>query len=464
MLLSHIVRLYILISECKVEDMKDRFYHVCMMVITALLMLSFVMIVSRLMAKEILVDRLDVRNEFVSMLADYYWGDQLSLHPDDNLYPGSSDQYMVLRELYDKDYDDKSDDMEDTDVTDMPENNQPFYGSSALVTKYVDVANEFESDMNHYCNYHFIFRPYLTDFRLACYDAAGWNMAFARNDNEEFMMKNGVIYQAMNLHDNEEIDIIVRNAADENGVPYLFIQHPYRLSREDGYVPYGVDNYYNDNIDNKLSSMREMGIDVMDLRSELYNSGWDNHEGFYLTDNHWKTDTGFLAAKLISEYLASHYDGFVCNEYTHDPENYSIVAVDLNNPMIRENVNIYLPDFDTSFQMIRITDDKTKDTEKIGAFRDTVFESRRMEEGRFSNVLTVYSASNVGSELTEITNNTNTKHYGTVMYISNSFSWHIIPYLAMDCDRVYYVPFTDREKSSEYVAVLRPDLIIEASY
>ena len=444
-------------------NMKERFYNGCMMIVMTLMMISFVMIISRFLAKEILVDRLDVRNEFVSMLADYYWGDQLSDHPVDNMYPGISEHYTELRNLYDKAHEDNGDsDEDDTEVS--SENGQPFYGSSALVTKYVDITNEFEGDVNNYCNYHFLLRPYLTDFKLACYDAAGWNMAFARRDNEEFMMHNGVIYQAMQFHDDEDVDISVKVTADENDVPYLFIQHPYRLSREDSYVPYGVDNYYNDNIDNRLSMRRDMGVDVMDLRSKLYESGWDNHEGFYLTDNHWKTDTGFLAAKLISEYLALHYDGYVCNEAMHDPNNYSIVGVDLNNPMISENVNIYIPDFDTAFQVTRIMSDETKDTEKNGTFGDTIYESERMEEGHFSNVLTVYSTSNVGSGLTEIVNNMDTDHYGTVMYISNSFSWHVIPYLAMDCDRVYYVPFADKEKISEYVAVIQPDLIIEASY
>ena len=55
-----------------------------------------------------------------------------------------------------------------------------------------------------------------------------------------------------------------------------------------------------------------------------------------------------------------------------------------------------------------------------------------------------------------------TPHYGTVIYVSNSFSWHVIPYLAMDCDRIYYVPYTKKEYVATYAKAIQPDIIIEA--
>ncbi len=54
------------------------------------------------------------------------------------------------------------------------------------------------------------------------------------------------------------------------------------------------------------------------------------------------------------------------------------------------------------------------------------------------------------------------EHHGTVIVFSNSYSWHMLPYLAMEFDRLYFI-HTDMKESAEiYLDALHPDLVIEA--
>jgi len=427
--------------------------------VTITCILSFLLIFSRLFAKEVLVDALDIRNEKVSLIADYTWGDQLSKHPEKHDSPGYSDEYKMIRNVYDAAI--KRDLVTEEDGI-VEDNSKP----ATFIRKYESIVNEFKADINNYCNHHFILRPYLTDIKLACSRMLKWNMAFARNDGDEYMLHNGVVDKAVAENSSEiDADLSVKEAADKYGVNYIYLQYPYRVNSSDIYVPFGAANYSNENADKYLQSMRNSGANVLDMREELEKIGWDNHEGYYLTDSHWKTYSGFEAAGIIGKYLADNYDGFVYHPEYHDESSYLIKSVNSNNPMIREKVDLYLPEFDTKLRYICLEDDKSNDVELEGEFEDTFFDMTKAEEGRFSNVLSAYSASNVGTSLlTVFQNEMDYDHYGTVLYISNSFSWHIIPYLAFDCDKVVFLHIDAKESAAGIMEQIRPDVVIEAPF
>ena len=82
--------------------MKSKLENFPSSAVTIICIVSFFLIIIRLFAKEVLVDFLDIRNEKVSFVANYYWGDQLADHPQENLDHGYSEDYTRLREIFDE--------------------------------------------------------------------------------------------------------------------------------------------------------------------------------------------------------------------------------------------------------------------------------------------------------------------------------------------------------------------------
>jgi len=428
--------------------------------ITIISLMSFILIFARLLAKEILVDALDISNETISFIADYTWGDQLSRHPQKKEAKGFSEDYSEIRKIYDETIL-----VNQTEGDEIP-NSVDTSEDKSFLEKYKSDISELKSNINKYCNNHFIIRPYLTDIKLACSRMVGWNMAFARNDGDEYMLHNGVVDKAVTKNNTTCVpDISIKEAADKYGVQYIYLQYPYRVKSLDSNIPFGVENWSNENADKYLESMRLSGARILDLRKELENSGWDAHEGYYLTDKHWTTYSGFLSAKVISKYFADNLEGFTYHPEYHDESSYVIESVELNNPMIRENVDLLLPGFDVEFRYICLEENRDDDLELVGGFTDSVFDMTKAETGRFSNVLTAYSVSRVGASfLTETKNEMNYDHPGTVLFISNSFSWYIIPYLALDCDKVIFLHIDAKECAPDIIERVRPDVVIEAPF
>lgn len=426
--------------------------------ITTICIVAFVLISIRLFAKEVLVDAIGIRNETISFLADFTWGDQLSKYQEKQISSEFTDEYYEIREIYDSAIL-NSDNENENESTAGDE-------KRSVLNRYEKVVSEVKSDINDYCNRHFILRPYLTDIRIKANSLLHWDMAYARNDGDEYMLHNGVVDRAVSKAKTQQTpDLSVKNAADKNNARYIYLQFPYRVTHSDSYVPYGAENKSNENADDYLDLLRANGVTVLDLRKELESIGWDNHEGYYLTDSHWTTDTGFKASGIISKFLSDNCDEFVYYPKHHDAASYEITSVDLKNPMVRERVNLYLPGFDANLRFICLEDEKEYDIESVGGFTESIFDMKKAEPGHFSNVLSAYSVSMVGkSLLTETKNEGAQAKTGTVLFISNSFSWYIIPYLALDCDKVVFLHIDARDCAAGVIEELKPDVVIEAPF
>ena len=112
-----------------------------------------------------------------------------------------------------------------------------------------------------------------------------------------------------------------------------------------------------------------------------------------------------------------------------------------------------------------VEEDKEGDRELEGEFTKSLFDLERAGHDRFSHVLSAYSASNISlSSFEEIVNEMDGDHHGTILYVSNSFSWHVIPYLAMECDKVYFLHIDEKDHADEVIRMLQPDIVIEAPF
>ncbi len=89
-------------------------------------------------------------------------------------------------------------------------------------------------------------------------------------------------------------------------------------------IPY---NMANETADQFLLQLDEAGIESVDFRDYLADSGLDMSEVFFNTDHHWKIETAFWAANVFFRQLEERYGEEIPDEaFYEDKENYNILT------------------------------------------------------------------------------------------------------------------------------------------
>ena len=123
--------------------------------------------------------------------------------------------------------------------------------------------------------------------------------------NERVKLDNGHLTELIGRIDTEKAcrqitEMHCRQAAAGNA--FLFVMAPSQLSGDEAILPAGYEDYSNANSDALLSGLRESGVSVLDLREEMRADGLRHDEAFFVTDHHWKPETGFWAyARIVAE-------------------------------------------------------------------------------------------------------------------------------------------------------------------
>jgi hypothetical protein len=114
----------------------------------------------------------------------------------------------------------------------------------------------------------------------------------------------------------------LKNYLDSKGIDFLYVNHPQKNSREDDFIE-GIREYSNSNSDELLKALSDQHIPNLDLRDLILAEGSDYHNLFYITDHHWKPETGLWAAASVAAYLNEH-NGFSIDLSLFDPQKYRI--------------------------------------------------------------------------------------------------------------------------------------------
>lgn len=425
-------------------------YRIVGFIEIGILFVFFLMISSRIITKTVLVDHFHMNSVILQSIADYTLADWMDINKEEskNLTQKTSTQLETLSGIYHE--------MPKT----LEENigqNQPECLSDQIYRK----VESIESKLNKYCNEKVI-GYYLLKRLGRNFDALmNWNVCFAQTANSEYDLKTTgyrylvkdpeEIYSKIGRIQNEKL------YADKHNIEYLYVQIPSRIDQHNEQVPIGVNEQINYFIDQKLDMMKNKDIDILDLRSQMWNKGWNPDTGFYITDGHWTTDSGFRAVGLLMQNLNERYHYNFSEQYM-DSDYYQIKQYSLNNASIDEKVNFYLPKFSTKMCFY----DAMRCVEYEGAFQDSCFDMDMVETDFRLNVLNAYSVSRLrNSHLAGIKNLNLTGNEGRVILVSsNSMSWFMVPYLALDLPNTYYT-CDSSEKQIEYLMdKLEPDIVI----
>ena len=107
---------------------------------------------------------------------------------------------------------------------------------------------------------------------------------------------------------NREIPAVLQMAKlnesqNDKGKVLLFVMAPNQNPKYEDVLPTGYAEGFNRNADNLLDGLSGNGVPFLDLREEMKNDGIGHSEAFFVTDHHWKPETGFWAYAKTIAYL-----------------------------------------------------------------------------------------------------------------------------------------------------------------
>lgn len=122
----------------------------------------------------------------------------------------------------------------------------------------------------------------------------------------------------------------LRNQMNNKATKFTYMLTPDKYIKGYTEFPRGIPYHYNnETADQFLSELKQAGVDTVDLREGLMESGIPTGELFFRTDHHWKIETAFWGfgqlVKHLNQMYATQLDpsGF----YT-DIHNYNLIKYD----------------------------------------------------------------------------------------------------------------------------------------
>lgn len=428
-----------------------KLYQILPMIMVGICVAGMCVVGVRIFAKKVLIGKLGIENYITCTLADYNWGDRLerTLPAEQNLQIEKSEQLLRLEGILGG-----APQQEVTENTSTGAGEQP-----TLLERFSENVFAAEHNIETYCNEKFLLYRQMRGISASFDDVMNWELAYARKMGSTYTLSSGYDYQAVEeteLTAYAENIIAQKEIAEDAGVEFLYVQYPYRVDEENSQVPWGASSYENANVDRMLSQLSDASVEVLDLRKALVETGWDYDSGFYDTDGHWTTRSGFLSAGIVADYLNANY-GFAYDEMYFDETSYDVRSYSVNSYMVDEEVELFLPNFDTKMSVM----DAYREVEYQGTFEEACFDMTKADTIEYSSVLTAYSASRIrNSYLFEYHNEMAVNNQKRILITSDSFSWHLIPYLAIDTEYVDYVYKMTPEQMDYYIDELKPDMVI----
>ena len=137
-------------------------------------------------------------------------------------------------------------------------------------------------------------------------DALGWNMVSVFDYNAVVRLKDDYLTSyTMSLDVTYDAEAVkgLSDFCSERQIGFMYINFPTKICKSEDKEISGVLDFANQNADKFLDMLKESGVRNYDFRKNLHEAGMKHHESFYVTDHHWKAETGLWAAGEILKIL-----------------------------------------------------------------------------------------------------------------------------------------------------------------
>lgn len=409
-------------------------------------------IVARLFIKNIIVEKLNISNDFT------IWALQ-GVSTVDAVDEVTGDTFAQINwaELY--------------PFKNQSADEQTYELKESLISKYKQKVKYFENVVSDYCTSYLVNRTYFVEKAYAYDSLIDWNMTSKSEADGVIVLQNGYLTQTHDECNIEPLAEHVNNLKEytkSQGIDFVYVQAPSKMSTIDKMLPAGVEDYSNENADHLIQKLKAYDVDTLDLRPCMFDISSDFYGAFYKTDHHWKTTTAFQMAGVLAEYLNNNYKYDFDSEY-YDLDHYKVehysnyflgslgkkVTLSKADP---EDYDLIVPTFKTDFT-IQIPERYINIT---GTFNDTLLDYRHLQSVDYYNENCYASFMNRNDAVASIHNNMPSCNIGRkILFIKDSYSTPLIPYIALgveDVETLYEIRFTGSVK--EYIDQIQPDMVI----
>ena len=279
--------------------------------------------------------------------------------------------------------------------------------------------------------------------------------------------------------DNEHLLSIARRISDlqaeseKVGAKFLYLAVP-----EKGYYqsfPSNIDDFSKVNFDDYLNCLKEENVPVLSYVDEFEKLGMQNEDIYYYTDTHWTTNAGILAAQLACYSLKQRY-AISFDQTKLDIKNYNQkLYCDWFLGALGKKVGTYFtwkgaddfnlitPGFPTSL----IEEKPYEDSIRVGSFEETLLYGEQIYEKEYYHH-DPYSGYCGGNHRLQIIKNQLENNGKKVLFIRDSFSHVVTPYLALQFKELHVADtrgediemYDEKVNWYEYMEEIKPDIVI----
>ena len=261
----------------------------------------------------------------------------------------------------------------------------------------------------------------------------------------------------------------IQDITRELDIPFIYVMAPHKAYF--GGFPDTIENYYLEYYETFADKLEKNEIDYIHVVELMQADNISMEEAFFITDHHWKPETGFWMANKICEKLSNEY-GFAYDESLLDIENYDVKVYEnyflgsqgrkvgqYFTSLGMDDFSLISPKFDTDLQVM------DKRGTFTGTFEDTIFDFSFIEysDKYLDNPYGIYCGGDFGLQVLD---NLQSEDGVKILIIRNSYAGVVSPFLSLVADEVHTVDVrhwegTDKSKTIlEYIEELSPDYVL----
>lgn len=220
-----------------------------------------------------------------------------------------------------------------------------------------------EEKIDKWCRDNLAFYSVLVEAGRGIDNVLAWDIMTPGMD--VYRLQDGYLtYSYRKLDMAEHIGAVAEFAqlVSQQGGRLLYVQSPGKTNPFGDRELDGLD-YANYNTDMLLQGLQARGVDIFDLRQDMYrdmgNEGW--HKAFFRTDHHWLPSTALWAAEKLAARLHADYDVDVdfghFSEADYDVVNYENYFLGSQGKKVTlakttaEDIALYYPKFSTDVRL-----------------------------------------------------------------------------------------------------------------
>lgn len=265
----------------------------------------------------------------------------------------------------------------------------------------------------------------------------------------------------------------LQKKSESIGADFIYLAVP-----EKGYYqtfPSNIRDYSKVNFNDYLDCLKENHVPVLSYVDEFKERNIDKEDIYYYTDTHWKTHVGLLAAQLACDSINQRY-GIEFDRSKLDINNYNqklypdwflgALGKKVGTYFTwkgADDFNLITPKFKTSL----IEEKPYENSVRKGSFEDTILYGEQIYEKDYYHH-DPYSGYCGGNHRLQIFKNQLENNGKTALFIRDSFSHVVTPYLALQFKDLHVVDtrgkdielYDEKVNWIDYMKELKPDVVI----